>query len=991
MPIPKPNPDEQESDFVSRCVEAIGGEYEDADQALAVCHAQFREGKSVQQVMLAAVKAGRPGEEFGYGITTADKYVAWIAGEIQAGRLSGKSLNLGYGGINSLMKRAEHTLAYCGKDQKQDKIETGMAAMRKLLGANPPEHSMMAIVHTLTTPSEDRDGDTLQTAGAKVDPKMPFLWQHVHTLPIGKMVRVVEHSKDILKVATVLLDLNELTSDVAKLFEAEALRFSHGFIPTNFEERKGGPTARFNVLEYEVVEESGVSVPSNRDAEVELFSRGKLESDLIKSHAKSLFDARTKSMPVTAQAKEAVGQSFVERLAREAADKQRAHAEKTLISRTPPQAINVDEKQLKAGLNKSSSVIRKMFDVATERLEPSTMEYDWAARFIGCSVKQLHVHTTSASGLMVGAFLEGLEHACAAKSCIETRNLSGEQEQPPVYETRDIDSKRRKTFLIEGIRFWASPEAKIVTRTWQGWGSQHLVVYADDCDQAQEVIDDAWAWVEANNPLKGQAFALTGGFIPRTGYEWQDVFLEKGIEDALKRTVRIINEKGIDAANRGIVMMGGPGTGKTLSCRVMMNETACTFIWVSPKDFYRGGGFMDAFSLARSLAPSILMFEDIDNWMTDYAIDLIKTEMDGLKQSSGVTTILTTNFPDQLPAALIDRPGRFHDVLEIHLPTREVRLRMLQKWAMFGQEGGATLDSLAAMAEQTDGYSGAHVYELCHFAKVIRDEEECSLDDALTKAFAKVKDQRDLINQNQLAGSSYRPGRRELSSAITKGFVMSKAIEQKLDDSMSMIGPIPHEGEAQAEFMDRCHLDPAMIGDYPTEADRRTACASLWSSKDGMPKSIKPAVKEMGTCKGCKETLPLDADGYCKDCAKAKDEPPKEEPEEGKGGKGKRRTQTKAGRVLSRKNEDTLNEAMQALDQGVAKIKSVLEQASPPPDEAADPAAGMSADFVLQRALLICCDDFDARDRFRKALDALDAGDKAEQLADDFRLLTSSG
>jgi hypothetical protein len=45
MPIPKPNSGEKQSDFIQRCMEAIGSEYTDKDQAVAVCYTQWREGK----------------------------------------------------------------------------------------------------------------------------------------------------------------------------------------------------------------------------------------------------------------------------------------------------------------------------------------------------------------------------------------------------------------------------------------------------------------------------------------------------------------------------------------------------------------------------------------------------------------------------------------------------------------------------------------------------------------------------------------------------------------------------------------------------------------------------------------------------------------------------------------------------------------------------------------------------------------------------------
>jgi hypothetical protein len=119
---------------------------------------------------------------------------------------------------------------------------------------------------------------------------MSLLWQHVHTLPIGKMLKVIDHTKDHLKLASVLLDLNQLTSDAMKLIEADALRFSHGFRALEFDERNKeiAGAIGFRVKAFEIMEESLVSVPSNIDAEIELFSRGKLKSAMFKAHAKAM-------------------------------------------------------------------------------------------------------------------------------------------------------------------------------------------------------------------------------------------------------------------------------------------------------------------------------------------------------------------------------------------------------------------------------------------------------------------------------------------------------------------------------------------------------------------------------------------------------------------------------------------------------------------------------------------------------------------------------
>jgi hypothetical protein len=427
----------------------------------------------------------------------------------------------------------------------------------------------------------------------------------------------------------------------------------------------------------------------------------------------------------------------------------------------------------------------------------------------------------------------------------------------------------------------------------------------------------------------------------------------------------------------------------------MLNEADATFIWVSAKDFWQMGSygaFAGAFSLARELAPSVICFEDVDNWIDSYTVDLIKGEMDGLQQSTGVTTLLTTNFPDQLPAALIDRPGRFHDVLEINLPSKDVRLRMLQKWAMCGQDGGATLDSLAKMADDTNGYSGAHIYELCHFAKTIRDEDECSLDDALTKAFAKVKEQRDLINQNQLSGSSYRPGRRELEAAMSKGWKGRKLLSvedlKTIADggiSAGVIGPVPFDGEAQDAFMRRCQIDSLMVDNYPTESDREAACRVNFGKR-----AASPATKETGECKECGDMRKLNDDGYCEKCAAA----PKHI-----------LPVTKAGRVLSQANYDMLSDACDDMRESMqqemgrpakalvksayGKVRQVCD--SQPQDMEEQPLEGMVADHVMARAIEEADKDVAFRDLLRKRLDLLDETDELEQISIDFRRLTSTG
>jgi len=211
-----------------------------------------------------------------------------------------------------------------------------------------------------------------------------------------------------------------------------------------------------------------------------------------------------------------------------------------------------------------------------------------------------------------------------------------------------------------------------------------------------------------------------------------------------------------------MLFLGEPGTGKTMSGKVMMDKADSTFVWVSSKDFYKIGvveALALSFKLARDLAPSILFIEDIDTWLKGSAVDLLKTEMDGISENKGMLTVLTTNFPEQLPKALLDRPGRFHDVLDFKAPNRKIRKDMINKWA-----GKIDKKLLKNILDKTKGYTGAYIKELVDFAKMIVEDDEIEIGDALLKSLDKIEKQRELVNS--------------ISSEVTKSVIID--IEEKV-------------------------------------------------------------------------------------------------------------------------------------------------------------------------------------------------------------------
>jgi len=117
--------------------------------------------------------------------------------------------------------------------------------------------------------------------------------------------------------------------------------------------------------------------------------------------------------------------------------------------------------------------------------------------------------------------------------------------------------------------------------------------------------------------------------------------------------------------------------------------------------------------------------------------------MDGLKGNDGMITILTSNNPEEFPDALLDRPGRFHDVLEFSLPTRDMRKAMISKWTEEKIE-----DSLMkSILDNTNGYSGAHIKELVDFAKMVKVDDGLDTGKSLLKSLKKLKRQKELIDR----------------------------------------------------------------------------------------------------------------------------------------------------------------------------------------------------------------------------------------------------
>lgn len=817
------------------------------------------------------------GGSFGYGICPADAYVRRAVSEF--GPEGWKSIGAEFNAEQAI-KDSESRLTYC--DDRMTLDDGGTLRMEKTASpgsyaeflpedVKAPPHTLMLLKYTLTGPTKDRDGDILRTEGAVVDPRGPLLWQHMFVQPIGKHLRVTEHTKDGLKEVSALLDLNDFTEDIAKMIEADVLRFSHGFQAMEWEEIKGGrggaPTG-FDVKKFEVIERSLVSCPSNTIAMMELYARQKFHSPAVKSWAKGIYDSRpalVRGFCLKHSVLPSVAARIPEKALRAVADAD--ERQPIRWAKSLPECFD-REPRMEGG---------KLFDPAGEKLRAATLMHEWVSKYLEVPVKRICESHASVPSAKVGAWLTALDAKLTGAKVDDVRNISGDVERPPQYEAIQLTSAKSDTFLVDGTRFARFPEMKCVLAVEPTYFGLQATLYTDLDSRDANINFFNGVQRQANEYkfLKGEAFSLSGDFLTRDGSTtWDDVFLVKKNETAVRHATAMLQEKGADMPSRGVLMLGPPGSGKTMSGRAMMNECkGATFIWVAARDFYMCGsfgGFSYAFDMAKELAPSIIFFEDVDNWMRDTAIDLLKTEMDGLTQNKGILTVLTTNHPEQLPKALIDRPGRFHDVLLFDNPTEAVRDKMIARWLP-----DADAKQRSAAVKRTDGWSGAHVYELCAYAKGTAEQDKLETGEALVKSLDKIAEQRDLIDEVQGRRSRYEPMAWE--RAATDLWLKGKAADEETPEETDE----PDPEEPTMLVCDNCGHEMKAPEGY--DAEKPMTCPECEEGKM-LPKSDKQDGEETeDEPEDEEEDEPTDGKsvddkGAASTDTKADDEPPADEP-----------------------------------------------------------------------------------------------------------------
>ena len=275
---------------------------------------------------------------------------------------------------------------------------------------------------------------------------------------------------------------------------------------------------------------------------------------------------------------------------------------------------------------------------------------------------------------------------------------------------------------------WRGLLLDVVLITWADrYPIRHHWIMAETMDVVEAFFNEVCEW---SSEVHGELLVFQDG-------DWEkDKELYEGIKTAtfenlvlpvaLKRQIqndfaqffgsREIYERYRIPWKRGVLFIGPPGNGKTHTLKALINQLGrpCLYVKAFRSEYGTDQENIRAvFERARRAAPCLLVFEDLDSMVDNKNRSSFLNELDGFETNTGVVVLGTTNYPERLDPAILNRPSRFDRKYYFELPGEVERSLYVAAWEKELQ-GDLRLSEevVREVVQLTEGFSFAYMKEL---------------------------------------------------------------------------------------------------------------------------------------------------------------------------------------------------------------------------------------------------------------------------------------
>lgn len=277
---------------------------------------------------------------------------------------------------------------------------------------------------------------------------------------------------------------------------------------------------------------------------------------------------------------------------------------------------------------------------------------------------------------------------------------------------------------------WQGHQLQVVSATFQTSdyrASTYRWILSPERELAERFFAEVCEWCAV---LRGEVLVFDGGgwykstdlFESIQNATLENLILPDGLKEGIRNDfeqfflARETYERYHIPWKRGVLFIGPPGNGKTHMVKALSNHLKQPVLYVKSLMAHYAtehDGIRAVFDKARETTPCLLILEDLDSLINDQNRSFFLNELDGFAANTGIVLLATTNHPDKLDPAIIDRPSRFDRKYHFDLPAPREREAYIRYWnGSLEPDLRLTEAGILPVVEATNGYSFAYLKEL---------------------------------------------------------------------------------------------------------------------------------------------------------------------------------------------------------------------------------------------------------------------------------------